>query len=215
MQLGQRRGRNQRELKMARTRRKLARKLMASRSDMWEHFEKIMIDGVLRQGKCNYCRTKLQAHPIHSGTSALHKHFGSCKYDPNKHSGDSKQARYSTYLKVSQGVSVLNRKIDPEAIRTAFVEMIIEDELPLNFLFVKNLDLGSLCLKHVPASQFHLEEQPLEMLFGHEEYRVMYASSNVLGSTSYPGREDIYYASKYNSNNYVRYGSWGHNYYIS
>lgn len=43
------------------------RKQMASRSEMWNHFEKVMINGVLQKGKCNYCKSDINAHTIVNG----------------------------------------------------------------------------------------------------------------------------------------------------
>ena len=37
------------------------RKKMAARSEMWKHFEKILVDGKLQKGKCNYCKTDIAA----------------------------------------------------------------------------------------------------------------------------------------------------------
>lgn len=116
------------------------RKQMASRSEMWDHFEKIMINGVLQKGKCNYCKSDINANTIINGTSALRKHFHICKRNPHRNIGDDKQA----VLQASQGDGVNTWKYDPDAIRAAFVEMIIEDELP--FAFCENLGLRSLCL---------------------------------------------------------------------
>jgi hypothetical protein len=69
-----------------------AQKPMASRSEMWKHFEKIMIDGVLHKGKCNYCKTEIAAHTVINGTTALCKHFLVCKRNPHKNISDDKQA---------------------------------------------------------------------------------------------------------------------------
>ncbi|XP_010238582.1 uncharacterized protein LOC104584746 [Brachypodium distachyon] len=44
-----------------------ARKDIAARSDVWQYFEKIKVDGILRRGKCNYCSTEILAHPVHNG----------------------------------------------------------------------------------------------------------------------------------------------------
>ncbi|KAM0868272.1 hypothetical protein ACQ4PT_041401 [Festuca glaucescens] len=108
---------------------KEARKQMDSRSEMWNHFEKILADGVLQKGKCNYCKTDIAAHTVHNGTSALRKHFNVCKRNPHKNIGDSKQ----TVLQVNNGDSVHAWKFDPKAIRNSFAAMIIEDELPFAF----------------------------------------------------------------------------------
>ena len=105
------------------------RKQMASRSEMWNHFEKFMINGVLQKGKCKYCKSDINAHTTVNGTSALRKHFNICKRNPHRNIGDDKQA----VLQYNQGDSVNTWKYDPDAIRDAFVEMMIEDELPFAF----------------------------------------------------------------------------------
>lgn len=108
---------------------KEARKKMTARSEMWKHFEKILVDGVVQKGKCNYCKTDIAAHPVINGTSALGKHFRICKLNPHRNTGDDKQ----TVLQVNSGDSVHAWKFDPEALRNAFAAMIIEDELPFAF----------------------------------------------------------------------------------
>jgi hypothetical protein len=70
---------------------KEAQKLMAARAEIWNHFEKIKVDGVVQKAKCHYCKTNIAAHPIFNGTSALRKHFHVCKCNPHKNIGDDKQ----------------------------------------------------------------------------------------------------------------------------
>lgn len=108
---------------------KEARKKMDSRSEMWKHFKKILIDGVLQKGNCNYCKTDIAAHTVMNGTSALRKHFNVCKRNPHKNLGDDKQS----VLQVNSGDSVHAWKFDPEALRNSFAAMIIVDELPFAF----------------------------------------------------------------------------------
>lgn len=109
---------------------KNARKQMAARSEMWNHFEKILVDGVLQKGKCNYCKTDIAAHSVTNGTTALGKHFKACKRNPHKNIADDKQA----VLQVTHGDSGVHAwKFDPDAIRAAFICMLIEDELSFAF----------------------------------------------------------------------------------
>uniref|UniRef100_A0ACD5UTV8 Uncharacterized protein n=1 Tax=Avena sativa TaxID=4498 RepID=A0ACD5UTV8_AVESA len=105
------------------------RKEVSSRSEMWQHFAKVKVDDVVMKGDCNYCHTEIAAHPVHNGTSALHKHFNLCKCNPHKNNGDKKKDT----LQVGQGESVHTWKFGTECIRAAFAEMIIEDELPFAF----------------------------------------------------------------------------------
>lgn len=70
---------------------KEARKQMVARSEIWSHFEKIKVDGVVQKAKCNYCKTDIAAHPIVNCTSALRKHFHVCKCNPHKNIGDDNQ----------------------------------------------------------------------------------------------------------------------------
>jgi hypothetical protein len=107
-----------------------ARKQMAPRSEMWEHFIKIKDDqGVVKKGKCKYCSRAIRADSYVNGTTAMRRHFNICKRNPHKNNKDLKQPN----LKVSQGEGVSTWRYDPEAIRQAFAEMVIEDELPFMF----------------------------------------------------------------------------------
>jgi hypothetical protein len=102
-----------------------ARRQMAKRSEMWNHFSEVVIGGILRKGKCNYCNREIKAHPTINGTSALKSHFNTCKFNPH-----NKKNANQSILQVIQGETPLVSKFYPEAIRKAIAEMIIEDELP-------------------------------------------------------------------------------------
>lgn len=104
------------------------RKEIAARSNMWMHFTKIKENGVVVRGKCNYCSNKIAAHPVHNGTSAMRRHFNSCKRNPHRVSDDSKQG-----VLVNEGTNLGTWKFDPDLLRAAFSEMIIEDEQPFAF----------------------------------------------------------------------------------
>jgi hypothetical protein len=109
---------------------KHARKPMAPRSEMWEHFIKIKDDqGVVKKGKCKYCSRAIRADSYLNGTTAMGRHFNICKRNPHKNNKDPMR----TNLKVSQGEGVSTWRYDLEAIRQAFVQMVIEDELPFMF----------------------------------------------------------------------------------
>ncbi|KAM0864487.1 hypothetical protein ACQ4PT_043886 [Festuca glaucescens] len=109
---------------------KQGRREMASRSDMWEHFEQIKDSAnVVQHGKCKYCRRVIKAESKQYGTSSLRKHFNACKRNPHRNAKDPSQA----LLQATPGEAPGNHKWDPEAIRQAFTEMIIEDELPFAF----------------------------------------------------------------------------------
>ena len=102
---------------------------MAARSKIWEHFIKITEKGVVVKGKCKYCSAEIKAHPVLNGTSGMHKHFGICRRNPHRCSDDASQG----VLQVTEGNSVSTWKFDPKLLRSAFAEMIIEDEEPFGF----------------------------------------------------------------------------------
>jgi hypothetical protein len=104
------------------------RKEMAARSNMWQHFTKIKENGQLRKGKCNYCKHEITTHPVLNGTSAMRRHFNSCKKNLHR-VDDAKQG----VLQVNRNNSVGTWKFDPDLLRKAFSEMVIEDELPFAF----------------------------------------------------------------------------------
>lgn len=108
---------------------KETRKQMAERSEWWDHFTKVKVGGVLKAGKCKYCSREIKAESKGHGTSALKRHFGACKFNPNKFIKDPKQGT----LQCTQGEAPVTSKFDAEALREAFAEMIIEDELPFAF----------------------------------------------------------------------------------
>lgn len=102
------------------------RKDIAARSPMWEHFTKVKENGVVIKGNCKYCKHDIMAHPVFNGTSALKRHFNSCKSNPNRIIKDGKQG----ILQIKEGNNISTWKFDPEALRVAFCEMVIEDEEP-------------------------------------------------------------------------------------
>jgi hypothetical protein len=129
-----------------------------ARSKIWDHFTKIKEKGVVIKGQCNYCHAEIKAHPALNGTSGMHKHFRICKRNPHKCSDDATQG----VLQLTEGTSVGTWKFDPDLLRSAFAEMIIEDEEP--FGFGENLVLGSSCLFLALVSKYHLEGHVLGML---------------------------------------------------
>jgi hypothetical protein len=107
-----------------------ARKVMASRSDMWRHFAQVKNDAnVVTHGTCNYCMRSIKADTSKHGTSSLKKHFLACKRNPHRNEKDPTQA----LLQTTPGEAPGYHKWDPEAVRQAFTEMVIEDELPFAF----------------------------------------------------------------------------------
>lgn len=63
---------------------KAERKELASRSEMWQHFIKIKDEkGFLKAGRCKYCHRDIKADTRGHGTSALRKHFKTCKCNPH------------------------------------------------------------------------------------------------------------------------------------
>lgn len=78
------------------------RKTMESRSNVWDHYEKIKDEnGILIKGKCKYCAKDLSANTTKNGTSSLRNHLKSCKsfnvegrqmklaFQPNKDGGNT------------------------------------------------------------------------------------------------------------------------------
>ena len=64
---------------------KQARKLMAPRSEMWEHFIKIKdVQGVVKKGKCKYCSHVIRDDSYVNGITAMRRHFNICKRNPHK-----------------------------------------------------------------------------------------------------------------------------------
>ncbi|CAN6312419.1 unnamed protein product [Urochloa humidicola] len=105
------------------------RKQMAARSKIWDHFIKIKEKDVVVKGKCQYCNAEIKAHPVLNGPSGMRKHFSICKRNPHRCSDDATQG----VLQVTEGNSVATWKFDPDKLRSAFAEMIIEDEEPFGF----------------------------------------------------------------------------------
>ena len=58
------------------------RKVMESRSDVWNHFSKVFEDGILVSATCNYCKRSFAAHPKRNGTTSLKNHM---EYAKNIH----------------------------------------------------------------------------------------------------------------------------------
>jgi len=109
---------------------KTQRKELAPRSEMWQHFIKIKDDkGLLKAGRCKYCHRDIKADTRGHGTSALKKHFGTCKRNPHVFNKDPKQGT----LQACRGEAPTTWRFDQEALREAFAEMVIEDEQPFCF----------------------------------------------------------------------------------
>ncbi|XP_019196335.1 PREDICTED: zinc finger BED domain-containing protein RICESLEEPER 2-like [Ipomoea nil] len=115
------------------------RKVVESRSPVWDHFEKIVDENnVTVEGKCIYCAKIYKCETKKHGTSSLRTHMFNCLKNP--HSKDTRQSLL-TFQAVTNsdaspatvgelGTWVFNQ----EAIRKALVEMIIIDELPFRFV---------------------------------------------------------------------------------
>ncbi|XP_019166614.1 PREDICTED: zinc finger BED domain-containing protein RICESLEEPER 2-like [Ipomoea nil] len=115
------------------------RKIVESRSPVWDHYEKIKDSaGVTIKGKCIYCAKIYQCQSKKHGTTSLRNHMLSCLKNP--HSKDTRQSLL-TFQAITNsdaspatvgelGTWVFNQ----EAIRMALVEMIIIDELPFRFV---------------------------------------------------------------------------------
>jgi hypothetical protein len=107
-----------------------ARKEMAPRSEMWDHFIKIKDKkGKMKAARCKYCHRELKADTRGHGTSALKKHFGTCKRNPHFFNKDPKQGTLQATIEEAPATW----RFDQEKLREAFAEMVIEDEQPFAF----------------------------------------------------------------------------------
>jgi DNA-binding XRE family transcriptional regulator len=106
------------------------KKLIASRSEYWQHFDKIKDEkGQVKAGRCKYCHREIKAGTREHGTSALKKHFNICKRNPHVHNKDPKQS----ILQAAHGEAPTTWRFDQAALREAFAQMVIEDEQPFCF----------------------------------------------------------------------------------
>jgi hypothetical protein len=80
----------------------------------------------VKAGKCKYCSREIKADTRGHGTSALNKHFKTCKRNPHVHDKDPKQGT----LQAARGEAPATWRFDQDALREAFAEMVIEDEQP-------------------------------------------------------------------------------------
>ena len=109
---------------------KEGRRVMAVRSPWWQHYDKVKDKvGIVRSVRCKYCKTEIKAESKGHGTTSLKRHFHSCKHNPNKFINDPSQDT----LQVTQREAPATWKFDADALREAFDEMIIEDEMPFAF----------------------------------------------------------------------------------
>jgi hypothetical protein len=104
------------------------RKQMEPRSEVWQHFTKNFNDmKILVSGTCKYCNRSIKAKSKANGTTAMARHLTTCKHNPNRHAKDPTQG---TLQRTGDGVGIT--KFDPEELRDAFAEMVIEDEQPFS-----------------------------------------------------------------------------------
>jgi hypothetical protein len=71
----------------------------------------------------------MKAESGRHGTSSLKRHFTICKRNPHKFNKDPTQGT----LQATNCEGISTWKFDQTALRAAFAEMIIEDELPFCF----------------------------------------------------------------------------------
>jgi hypothetical protein len=106
------------------------RKGIEPRSEIWQHFIQIKNDaGIMIQARCKYCSKNMKAEAGRHGTSSLKRHFAICKRNPHKFNKDPTQGT----LQATNCEGISTWKFDQTALRAAFAEMIIEDELPFCF----------------------------------------------------------------------------------
>jgi hypothetical protein len=134
------------------------RKEMAERSDVWQHFIKVKDDkDIVRHAKCKYCHRNMKAEAGRHGTSSLKRHLVACKRNPSKFNKDATQG----FLQATQNEGISTWRFDQDALRDAFAEMIIEDELP--FCFGEKPGFRKFMSKACLVFKCHLEEHVLEM----------------------------------------------------
>jgi hypothetical protein len=106
------------------------RKEIAPRWEMWQHLTKVKVNvGIVRRARCSYCHRNMKAEPGCHGTTLLRRHFNACKRNPHKFNKDRTQGT----LQATQYESVSTWRFDQDALRAAFAEMIIVDELSFSF----------------------------------------------------------------------------------
>ena len=115
------------------------------RSPMWQHFQKVKIDG-LWKAVCNYCSKKLLGDSK-SGTKHLHDHFKIC---PKRRVIESKQKVLTPDLMKGEGKRKLEAyTFDQDFARRDLAKMIILHEYSLSMV------------EHIGFKQFCLSLQPM------------------------------------------------------
>ncbi|XP_051200332.1 zinc finger BED domain-containing protein RICESLEEPER 2 isoform X1 [Lolium perenne] len=94
-------------------------------SIIWKDAEPIYIDGVLMQGRCNYCNNVFPASRV-SGTSQLGRHLKVCEVK-NSMDGVIQQIKTSDEIDPDW-------KFDQEAARSELVKLIVLHGLPFSFV---------------------------------------------------------------------------------
>ncbi|XP_060212248.1 zinc finger BED domain-containing protein DAYSLEEPER-like [Lycium barbarum] len=106
------------------------RKNMKSRSDVWEHFDKVIVNGIVK-AKCRHCKNLYAANTSVNGTTGLRQHIA-LRCIPYK-----AKSKTSTQKKINFASTDEHEprwEFDQQLIRRALVEMIIIDELPFSFV---------------------------------------------------------------------------------
>ncbi|PRQ18380.1 putative transcription factor/ chromatin remodeling BED-type(Zn) family [Rosa chinensis] len=100
------------------------------RSDIWNHFERDMVDGRIK-GKCNYCGKIYYADPRKNGTTSLNNHMDRCpKYPPNIEMMKAKRQKIFSFKKPTTELCTV--ECTQEELSMLCVEYIILDELPFS-----------------------------------------------------------------------------------
>jgi hypothetical protein len=106
------------------------RQEIAPRLEMWQHFTKVKYNaGIVRHARCNYCHRNMKAELSRHGTTSWRRYFNACKCNPHKFTKDPTQGT----LQATQYEGVSTWRFDQDALRAAFAEMIIVDELSFSF----------------------------------------------------------------------------------
>nr|GLL25230.1 zinc finger BED domain-containing protein RICESLEEPER 2-like isoform X1 [Ipomoea trifida] len=99
-------------------------------SDVWNHFEIVLIDGKDR-AKCKYCHKDYVMGSHRYGTSTLTRHLSSCKVKP----------KYNdvSFMLIDHEGKLRAKKIDHNVVREMISMSIIEHDLPYSFVEYKRI----------------------------------------------------------------------------
>ncbi|KAI3473651.1 hypothetical protein Pfo_030906 [Paulownia fortunei] len=117
---------------------KKRRKVVLSRSQYWNHFEKFICDVEnVQKGRCKYCGREIKADPKAHGTRPLKNHYESCKKKPYEVATSQTRISFQPSWVGDKEAPLVSWKFDQTKIREALSYWLVVDELP--FKTVENL----------------------------------------------------------------------------